>query len=153
MSNSNVQINGIAHIALSVSNISNSKLFYKKLLPFLGMKLVHESSTSCYHIGGRTGILIQQVDNKKKSYPFSQNNLGLHHFCFRLSSEKDVNKVSKKLEKIKANIIRGPLYGPWVPGYYYILFTDPDNIRLEANFVPNKGVFEKKIVFNPAKDY
>ena len=27
------------------------------------------------------------------------------------------------------------------PGYYSILFEDPDGVRLELNFVPGKGVF------------
>jgi hypothetical protein len=29
-----------------------------------------------------------------------------------------------------------------VPGYYSVLFEDPDGIRLEVNHVPGKGVFE-----------
>ena len=34
-----LNINGIAHIALSVKNISKSKVFYNELLPFLGLTL------------------------------------------------------------------------------------------------------------------
>ena len=30
--------------------------------------------------------------------------------------------------------------GPFAPGYYSVLFEDPDGIRLEANFVPGKGL-------------
>ena len=62
MSEMKLKTNGIAHIALSVRDIRKSKIFYKDLLPYLGLKLVHESSKSCYHIGGRTGILIQQIN-------------------------------------------------------------------------------------------
>ena len=43
-----LNVNGIAHIALSVKNIANSKDFYKKLMPFLGLKLVHEGKESIY---------------------------------------------------------------------------------------------------------
>ena len=28
---------------------------------------------------------------------------------------------------------------PASPGYYSVLFEDPDGIRIEANFVPGKG--------------
>ena len=38
-----------------------------------------------------------------------------------------------------ATIVHPPEDGPWAPGYYSILFEDPDGIRLEANFVPGKG--------------
>ena len=47
--NNKLHINGIAHIALNVSNISKSKLFYDKILPHLGMKLVHSSIKSFYY--------------------------------------------------------------------------------------------------------
>ena len=40
--------------------------------------------------------------------------------------------------------------GNWVKGYYYIVFEDPDGIRLEVNYVPNKGIFEKNAKFNPS---
>jgi len=29
--------------------------------------------------------------------------------------------------------------GPWAPGYYSILFEDPDGVRVEVNHVPGKG--------------
>ena len=38
-----------------------------------------------------------------------------------------------------------------VPGYYYSLpFLDPDEIRLEVNHVPGKGVFGDGASFDPA---
>ena len=41
---------------------------------------------------------------------------------------------------MNATIVRGPMEGTWAPGYYYVLFEDPDGIRLEVNFVPGAGV-------------
>ncbi len=29
---------------------------------------------------------------------------------------------------------------PWVPGYYFLLFEDPDGIRLKLNHVPRTGL-------------
>ena len=84
---------------------------------------------------------------------FSQDNLGLHHFCFRMRSKENIEQFYFLLKKIKANIIRGPMNGNWVKGYYYIVFEDPDGIRLEVNYVPNKGIFEKNAKFNPSGDY
>ena len=36
-------------------------------------------------------------------------------------------------------MVREPLEGPWAPGYYSILFEDPDGIRVEVNYVPGRG--------------
>ena len=151
--NNSISINGIAHIALSVKSLNTSKKFYKKLMPFLGLNCIHESSKSVYFIGSRTGILIQEINKGEVLSNFSQNNIGLHHFCFRAREKKDIFLVEKKLLQIKAKIIRGPLEGTWAPGYFYILFEDPDKIRLEVNFVPDRGVLQENIKFNPSNDY
>lgn len=151
--NNSISINGIAHIALSVKSISKSKLFYKQLMPFLGLNIVHESNKSIYFIGSRTGLLIQEIEHKKSTSNFSQSNVGLHHFCFRARKKNDIFIVEKKLISIRTNILRGPCEGSWAPGYFYILFEDPEKIRLEVNYVPNKGVLEKKTKFNPSGDY
>ena len=148
-----LDINGIAHIALSVKDIKKSKPFYKELLPFLGLKLIHDGEESCYHIGSKTGVLIQQINNQNDSSDFNQNNIGLHHLCFRARSKEDIDKLSKKLLSMKTNIVRGPLEGAWAPGYYYILFEDPDGIRLEVNFVPGEGLLGKNKKFNSNNDY
>ena len=39
--------------------------------------------------------------------------------------------------------------GTWAPGYYYVLFEDPDGIRLEVNFVPGAGLLAEGVHFNP----
>ena len=148
-----LDINGIAHIALSVKDIKKSKPFYKELLPFLGLKLIHDGEESCYHIGSKTGVLIQQINNQNDSSDFNQNNIGLHHLCFRARSKEDIDKLSKKLLLMKTSIVRGPLEGAWAPGYYYILFEDPDGIRLEVNFVPGEGLLDENKKFNSNNDY
>ena len=57
------------------------------------------------------------------------------------------------LKEMNATIVRGPMEGTWAPGYYYILFEDPDGIRLEVNFVPGAGVLAAGAQFNPSTDY
>ena len=148
-----IDVNGIAHIALSVKSITKSKIFYKELMPFLGLKLVHEGKKSIYHVGARTGILIQEIDKEIDSSNFNQNNIGLHHFCFRARNKEDINMLKDKLTEINAKIIRGPLDGAWAPGYYYILFEDPDGIKIEVNYVPGSGVLAKNAKLNPNNDY
>jgi hypothetical protein len=51
-----MEVNGIADTFLSASNFERSREFYRKLLPFLGMKPVIDSDTSFYCVGGRTAV-------------------------------------------------------------------------------------------------
>src|SRR5258707_12453797 len=55
--------------------------------------------------------------------------------------------------KMAATIIRGPEEGNWAPGYYYVLFEDPDGIRLEVCFVPGAGLLAAGTSFDPSTGY
>jgi catechol 2,3-dioxygenase-like lactoylglutathione lyase family enzyme len=41
-----MEVNGAAHIFLTASNFERSRDFYRKLLPFLGLKPVIETETT-----------------------------------------------------------------------------------------------------------
>jgi catechol 2,3-dioxygenase-like lactoylglutathione lyase family enzyme len=92
-----------------------------------------------YCIGGRTGVAIAPVAAEFKDQPFDQRRSGLHHLCFRAKSREDVDAIYATALELKARIIRPPTETDWAPGYYSVLFEDPDGIRIEANFVPGKG--------------
>ncbi len=73
--------------------------------------------------------------------PFDQDRSGLHHFCFRARQREDVDAIHRFLvDELDAKIIHPPEDGPqFAPGYYSVLFEDPDGIRAEVNHVPGKG--------------
>jgi predicted lactoylglutathione lyase len=60
--------------------------------------------------------------------------------CFRARSREDVDNVHRFVVDTGAKVVRSPADGPWAPGYYAVLFEDPDGIRLEVNYVPGKGL-------------
>jgi hypothetical protein len=64
-----------------------------------------------------------------------------------------VDRLHDLLRHMEAIIIHGPQEGTWAPGYYSVLFEDPDGVRLEANFVPGAGVLQPDVKFNPAEGY
>lgn len=135
-----IDINGIAHVQLSVSDFRRSRDFYHWLLhETFGMTVQYDSDEVYYCIGGRTGLLITPADPALGDAPFHQRRVGLHHICFRLRSNDDVVQLHEALVARGAVIIRAPEPGVWAPGYYSILFEDPDGIRLEANHVPGRG--------------
>ena len=131
---------GIAHIQLTVRSVERSRPFYYRLLhQTLGMTIQYDNPEVFYCIGGRTGIMIRPASAVNADVPFDQWRIGLHHFCFRLRSREDIDELHRAVIEMGAKIIRAPEPGAWAPGYYSILFEDPDGIRIEANFVPGKG--------------
>jgi catechol 2,3-dioxygenase-like lactoylglutathione lyase family enzyme len=148
-----IEINGMAHVILTVSQFDAARAFYKRLLPEFGMKVVHDGEKLFYCVGARTAIGIEPCDPALAEERFVQQRVGLHHLCLRARSREDVDRVAALLKEMNATIVRGPMEGIWAPGYYYVLFEDPDGIRLEVNFVPGAGVLAEGARFNPSSGY
>jgi catechol 2,3-dioxygenase-like lactoylglutathione lyase family enzyme len=148
-----IEINGMAHIILTVSRFDLAREFYCKLLPQFGMKPVFDGDQLFYCVGGRTAIGIEPCDPALASERFKQQRVGLHHLCLRARSHEDVDRCANVLKEMAATIIRGPEEGSWAPGYYYVLFEDPDGIRLEVCFVPGAGLLATGASFNPSEGY
>lgn len=131
-----VELNGIAHTMLTAGDFAASTAFYRELLPFLGLTPVLDTEDTLYCVGGKTAFGIRAGDPGT----FDQRRCGLHHLCFRLRSREDVDSLHNFLKALGASIVHPPQEDGWAPGYYSVLFEDPDGIRLEANFVPGKGL-------------
>jgi catechol 2,3-dioxygenase-like lactoylglutathione lyase family enzyme len=137
-----MEINGIAHLFLTVGDFARSRAFYAKLLPALGMKPVLDGEGFFYCVGGRTALGIRPAGDEHAGERFDQARVGLHHVCFRARAREDVDAAHDLARELGAGIVHPPEEGAWAPGYYSVLFEDPDGIRLEVNFVPGKGLLE-----------
>lgn len=135
-----MEVNGIAHVMLTVSNFAACQPFYEKLLTFLGLRPVINADGMLYCVGGRTAVGIVKAEDAHRDGRFVQMRVGLHHMSFRARERADVDTLYDFLREIGAKIVHPPEDGPWAPGYYSVLFEDPDGIRLEMNHVPGKGL-------------
>jgi len=136
-----VELNGIAHIQLTVKDPGRCVPFWERLCHFFGMQTLIRADDIVYCIGSRTGILVRGAPTDGDGGAFDQNRAGLHHFCFRARSREDIDAAHRFLvDELHAHIVHPPEDGShFAPGYYSILFEDPDGIRVEVNHVPGKG--------------
>ncbi len=136
-----VELNGIAHIQLSVNDPERCIPFWEKLCHFLEMKTLIKADDIVYCIGSRTGILVRGAPAEKRDQRFDQDRAGLHHFCFRARSREDVDAIHRfVVEELDARVVHPPEEeSSFAPGYYSLLFEDPDGIRVEVNHVPGRG--------------
>jgi catechol 2,3-dioxygenase-like lactoylglutathione lyase family enzyme len=135
-------INGMAHIQLTVSDMERSAPFYRRLLQALGMSAIVDSPEFFYCVGGRTGVAICPAKAPLLEQGHQQWAPGLHHYCFRARSREDVDEIYDVARELNAKIVHAPQEDAFAPGYYSVLFEDPDGMRIEANFVPGKGHLE-----------
>lgn len=138
-----VEVNGIAHIQLTVRDPARCVPFWERLCHFLEMSTLIRADDIVYCIGSRTGILVRGAPEDKRDRPFDQDRPGLHHLCFRARSREDVDAIGEFVAgELQAPIVHPPEDGSqFAPGYYSVLFEDPDGIRVEVNYVPGRGHF------------
>jgi len=137
-----MEINGIAHVMLTVRDMSRSKPFYRGLLSHFGLSPIVDSDDYLYYVGGRTAVGLRPASLEHRDEAFVQARCGLHHVCFRARSREDVDSVERLVTELGGRIVHGARDEAWAPGYYSVLFEDPDGIRLEVNHVPGKGLLE-----------
>ena len=144
-----IDINGIAHIYITVQDMALARPFYEKLLGAFGMQCLVDTEELYYCVGARTGVGIRQG---RRDATFDQYHPGLHHICFRARNEDSIDMLGALVEPMGGKLIHGPQRDNWAPGYYSVLFEDPCGTRLEANFVPGKGNLDESIDLPLADD-
>jgi catechol 2,3-dioxygenase-like lactoylglutathione lyase family enzyme len=139
-----MEINGIAHIMLTVGKFRECLEFYEPFLNFMGLRTVLKADDYLYCVGGRTACGIQPASPEHRDEGFSQTRSGLHHVCFRAREREDVDTIYDFVRQRGAKIVHAPEEADFAPGYYSVLFEDPDGIRIEVNHVPGKGLLTEK---------
>lgn len=134
-----MQLNGIAHIQLTVADMARSRAFYAPLLELFEMQILIDTETYFYCIGSRTGIALSPVRPSEASDVFDQRRVGLHHLCLRAREREDIDEIGRFVEGLGATIVHPAREDGFAPGYYSVLFEDPDGIRIEAVHVPGRG--------------
>ena len=148
-----MEVNGVAHIFVTAGDFKRSRQFYGHLLPYLGLKPVLDVEGYYYCVGGRTAFGVAAPSPEHANERFVQSRVGLHHVCFRARERADIDTVFEFLKSIGATIVHGPQEDGFAPGYYSVLFEDPDGIRLEVNHVPGRGLLESGAKFDTGSKY
>src|SRR3989344_2814762 len=122
------------HITISVSNFDKSKIFYAKLFTKVGYTKVAEGEQSArWKSPEGFSFGIKQAKYKEPKYRFFSP--GIHHFCFKAQSAKQVDELYSLLLKEKTRIYDKPQkYPEYTDKYYAVFFADPDGIKLELAY-------------------
>lgn len=134
-----MQLNGFAHIQLTVTDLVRSRAFWKPLLELFEMQVLMDTETYFYCIGSRTGIALSPAGPGREKDVFDQRRVGLHHLCLRARAREDIDEIHAFAIGLGAAIVHPPQEDGFAPGYYSVLFEDPDGLRIEVNHVPGRG--------------
>ena len=124
---------GIAHVAVTVSDLGRSAAWYERLFD---SKPVLDEDTGPFHhvvwmLGGPTLFGIHQHSRPESGDAFSELRPGLDHVGFGVASRSELEEWEKRLNAM------GLPHGGIVDAPYGcgLSFRDPDNIALEL-FAP-----------------
>jgi metallothiol transferase len=116
-----IEIAGINHITIKVSDLTMAASFY---LNILGAKIVHKGNTDIYLEIGGVWICLLEIKNAK---PIQDDRIGVDHFAFTIK-EENFQKAVQSLKEKQVTITRGPILRG---GGWSVSFTDPDGNELE----------------------
>jgi glyoxylase I family protein len=127
-----IEIIGIDHIYVAVSDLGRSEIFYDRVMSILGFRknsFTNEGDRHVQYYNRHFGFVLRPGRSQKAKHdPLAP---GLHHFCFRVEDCAAVDAIAKLFADEKINFSAPQLYPEYAPDYYAVFFSDPDGIRLE----------------------
>jgi len=127
-----VEAIGIDHIYVTVSDLTISEAFYDKaLMQCLGFRKNQFAFGEDAHVqyyNKHFGFVLRPARVEAGHQPYAP---GLHHFCFRVDSQQDVQAVAEKLREQGIQASNARLYPEYAEDYVATFFNDPDGLKLE----------------------
>ena len=125
------EVIGIDHIYVTASNLDRSETFYDVVMRVLGFRKNQFQLNGEKHIqyyNRHFGYVLRPARSKD---PHNPNAPGLHHFCLRVESEKEVKEAARRLKEQHISVSEPKHYPEYAPDYFAVYFCDPDGLRLE----------------------
>ena len=127
-----IDLVGIDHIYLSVSDLPRAEAFYDRVMPVFGFRngsfaLAGEPHVQYYN--RHFGYVLRPARSAASHDPYAP---GLHHLCFRVDSVADVKAAAAALRAAGVDASAAALHPGYAPDYWATHFSDPDGMRLEV---------------------
>jgi catechol 2,3-dioxygenase-like lactoylglutathione lyase family enzyme len=126
-----MEVLGIDHLYLAVSDMARSEPFYDRVMERLGFRKGDKAIAGephAHYFNRALQISIRPARSSTAHDPYAP---GLHHLCLQLPTRTDVDAAVAALRELGVVCTDPRLYPEYDVDYYATFFTDPDGIRLE----------------------
>ncbi len=128
-----LEVTALDHVYVAVTDINRSERFYDSVMKVLGFrkgtKLIN-NERHLHYFNPVTQYTIRPAKQPAARHdPYSP---GLHHVCFQVSTQADVDAAARALREVGVEATDPKFYPEYAPDYYATFFSDPDGIRLEV---------------------
>jgi glyoxylase I family protein len=124
-----ITVTGLDHLYLAVSDFERSVRFYDGVMRLLGFRKGTKPIAGEPHVhyfNQVTQLTLRPA--RAHAPPHDPYQPGLHHLCFRVGSNAEVDAAARALRVDSSEPRHYPEYSP---DYYATFFRDPDGIRHE----------------------
>jgi catechol 2,3-dioxygenase-like lactoylglutathione lyase family enzyme/quercetin dioxygenase-like cupin family protein len=129
-----LEVLGVDHVYVTVSDVVRSEQFYDPVMAALGFKKGVRPIAGERHAHYFNRVMQYTLrPARDPSGPADAYATGaLHHLCFRVHDRRAVDAAQRALTAL--GVVASPprLYPEYRPDYYATFFEDPDGIRLEV---------------------
>ncbi len=122
---------GIDHIYLAVSDFATSEAFYDRVMRALGFYKGDRSIGGERHAHYFNRVLQLSIRPARSATAHDPYAPGLHHLCLQVATPDDVDAAYASLQGLGIAATRPRTYPEYSADYYATFFVDPDGIRLE----------------------
>ena len=125
------EVIGIDHIYIAVADMARAEQFYDALFDVLGFRkqpFELEGEPHIQYYNRHFGYVLRPARSARQHDPDAP---GLHHLCFRVDSEADVQDAARLLKAQGIQVSEPRLFPDYAPDYYATFLNDPDGLHLE----------------------
>ncbi len=125
-----VEVVGLDHVYLTVSDLARSEAFYDTVLGLLDFRKIDAAiggEPHRHYFNKLLQISIRPAHGGKHN-PYAP---GLHHLCLQVADRAAVDKLAGLLRAAGIAITEPALYPQYAEDYYALFFGDPDGLRHE----------------------
>jgi len=127
------EVIGIDHVYVAVSDLAVSEAFYDRALmqalEFRKNTFTIDGDPHIQYFNRHFGYVLRPARVDSRHQPYAP---GLHHFCLRVETRKDVEQAVERLRALDITASDAKVYPEYAPDYAATFFEDPDGIRLEV---------------------
>ena len=125
-----VEVVGVDHVYLTVSDMARSLAFYDTVLGLLDYRAIDAPIGGDPHRHYFNKVMQISIRPAKGGThdPYAP---GLHHLCLQVADNAAVDRVARLLRARGIAVSEPALYPQYADDYYAIFFSDPDGMRHE----------------------
>jgi glyoxylase I family protein len=129
-----IEVDGLDHIYVTVSDIARSERFYDPVMQMLGFRKKARPIDDTPHVHYFNRVTQYSLRPARSAAPMSADPYAvgaLHHLCMRVADRGAVQEAHRLLRELGIAASEPRLYPQYRHDYYAIFFEDPDGVRLE----------------------